>query len=281
MPADPPVLPFADLVLLDQDADESPDPVRVMAQTTIGCFAPCPDAPGAYIPGYLTVNYLLKLATFSDFAAKARARRLGLILRAPVLAGMLGVLAVVIAFIIEIDPPPGSGGLTDNGLFRFGLIAVAGAIAFTVLVYTVNGRSATKGWRAMVALPEPLWADLCDDYERHRAAVTALKDEHAGPGSLHGAVGRTMADNAIEGVAGAVMPAGLAKLAAHLTSDAMHGEPGEADVGRAKGEAIGDMLSALLRAYRRTTGRTPLRLSNAAFEEIESVSAQELTALAE
>jgi hypothetical protein len=87
--------------------------------TEVGCLAPGEE--GSFVPGFLVVNYLLGVATFRGFKVARRQAIYRRIFQAPLLAGVAGVLSVLIGFIIYMGDDISYSGLFDVSLVPLGL----------------------------------------------------------------------------------------------------------------------------------------------------------------
>lgn len=270
------IIPFFELFLLTPEDGILPDATRVLASTSIGCFAPCSDAPNEFVPGFLTVNYVFKIATFGDLSATEHARRLGRFLTIPALIGMVSVGAASIAALLELDAPPWSDGLFANPLFQSGLIGVGVAILLAILVVFVGGRLKSAGTRSVVELPEPLFRELCIEYERQQAIIKESSDQHARPKTLANKAGKKLAESAIEAIASSVVPSGIAKLAAGAAIEVTNSEGDDSENSHMEASAIASMASHLVLAHQNSTGRHPVRITMAAFQAIGRVTKKEL-----
>lgn len=275
----PSLLPFASLFLLDHRTGAPTTEVPILSQTTIGCFAAHPDAPSEFMPGYLTMNYYLRTATFGDFEATARAKRLGGLLKLPLLAGALGVLAMVVAFIVEMDAPVWSEGLWASGLFRSGLAVLALAIAFTALILTVSGRSSAAGWRSMIEIPEPIFSELCGKYQSLQLEIKEVTVNSAKTPSLGGEIKISVTNSTLESVAESILPAGLAKIAVHIATESKDSGDQVKLNDRLKFSGIDAMREQIQYHHQLLTGRNALSIPQPDFLNFSRATESQLLTL--
>lgn len=273
-------LEFADLFLLDQDSSTFEVENRIMAISRIGCFAPMSDSPGEFVPGYLTLNYHFKFASFSDFIASKRGRLIGYILRILFLGGVVGFLGMTISFVVFFSQSPAIYDWADFELYWWGLYSLLGAILGASLVWFLHVRLKSSGRTESVALPEPTFSDLCIEYSRRVEAFRAAKAVTAAPASIGAHVGEDLAKSAVEKAVDAVLPAGLGRLTAEFAGDAVKGDPGEAEKETVRRTTVAAMVMELLSAHSKLTGRRSIGLTQAEFRSIELKSRRELEDMA-
>lgn len=273
-------LKFADLFLLDQESSKFEVENRIMAISQIGCFAPIPNSPTELSPGYLTINYRFKIASFSDFAASKRGRLIGYLLRVIFLGGAAGFIGIVLSFVVFISQSPNVDDLSDFGLFRWGLYSLFGAVLGACLVWFAHVRLKPSGRTEPVVLPEPTFSGLCNEYALRVEAYRAAKALAAAPSSLGTRVGEDLAKSAVEKTLDTILPAGLGKLTAELTGDSVKGDPGEAASEAVRQDTVAAMVVELLRAHSKLSGRRPIALTLDEFRSIELKSLRELEEMA-